>query len=142
MTRERAPGYSISVESDRIVVRHVGQLSVPEVEASRREVAELARERGLFLILLDLSRAAPSSLTTSEIFALCSTQWNVLPAGLAIAVVYGPGQFSNEDARLAENVSWNRGVTLRPVPDLEAAHRWLTEKTRPAPSAEAPSPRS
>ncbi len=141
MTREGTPGYSISVDSDRIVVRHAGKLSVPEVEASRQEVAELARERGLFLILLDLSQAAPSSLTTSEIFALCSTQWNVLPGGMAIAVVYGPGQFSDEDARLAETVSWNRGVTLRPFSDLEAAHRWLSEKARPAPSAEAPGPR-
>jgi len=35
-------GFTIGIESETIVVRHTGVLSVQEIEASRQAVAELA----------------------------------------------------------------------------------------------------
>ena len=120
-------GYTIDVESDIIVARHTGELTVREIEASRRVVAHLATERHLRRILLDLSKAA-DSLATGDIFKLCGSQHLVLPHGAIVAVVYRPGQFPTEDARFAETVSLNRGVTLKPFTDSDAARLWLSEK--------------
>ena len=117
--------YALGVESDSIVVRHTGGLSTQVVEASRRAVAELATERRLSRILLDLS-GATSGLAPVEIFELCASQSFVLPQNATVAVVYRPGQFPAEDARFAETVSLNRGATLKVFIDLDAARQWLS----------------
>jgi hypothetical protein len=126
---EPEPGYSISVESDHIFVQHTGELTVPELEASRREAARLAAERRLSLILADISRATPSWLTTSEVFHLCASHHDVLPTGATIAIVYRPDQGSDRVAQFAEAVSLRRGVRLRSFTDLKAAERWLFGKS-------------
>jgi hypothetical protein len=124
---ETAPGYSISVESNHVLVRHTGELRVPVLEASRREAAQLARERHLFLILADVSEATPGWLTTSEVFRLCASHHEVLPAGAAVAIVYRPDQASDRVAQFAEAVSHRRGVRLKSFTDVGAAQRWLSE---------------
>jgi hypothetical protein len=120
--------YTLGVESDCIVVRHTGQLTLREIEASRQAVAELATEMRLARILLDLS-GATSGLAPVEIFELCASQSFVLPQNATVAVVYRPGQFPAEDARFAETVSLNRGATLQVFVDFEAARRWLGAET-------------
>jgi hypothetical protein len=117
-------GFELGIESDIIVVGHVGALTVQEIEASRRAVAEVAAERHITRILLDLSRAT-SGLTPAEIFELCVSQGFVLPPGVRVAVVYRLDQFPVEDARFAEDVSLNRGTTLRAFTDRDAAQQWL-----------------
>jgi len=119
--------YTLSVESDSIVVRHTGELTLQVIEASRRAVAEQATDRHLDRILLDLSRAT-SGLAPVEIFELCASQSFVLPPGAIVAVVYRPDQFPAEDARFAEAVSLNRGATLKVFTDGEAARQWLARK--------------
>ncbi len=123
-----APGYTISVESDHVLVRHTGELKVPELEASRREAARLANERRLSLILADITEATPSWLTTSEVFRLCSSHHDVLPAGAAVAIVYRPDQASDRVAQFAEAVSLRRGVRLKSFTDVGAAQRWLSQR--------------
>jgi len=125
--RDNEPaGYTVSVESDSVIVRHTGELTLGEIEASRRAVAEIATERRLARILLDLS-GATSGLAPVEIFELCASQSFVLPAGVSVAVVYRPDQFPVEDARFAEAVSLNRGARLKVFTDFEAARHWLSE---------------
>jgi hypothetical protein len=117
--------YTLGVESGSIVVRHTGELTLHGIEASRRAVADIAMERRLTRILLDLS-GATSGLAPVEIFELCASQGFVLPQNATVAVVYRPGQFPAEDARFAETVSLNRGVTLKVFIDFQAAQRWLS----------------
>jgi len=119
--------YTLGVESDSIVVRHTGELTLQEIEASRRAVAEVATERRLTRILLDLS-GATSGLAPVEIFELCASQTFVLPQDATVAVVYRPGQFPAEDARFAETVSLNRGVALKVFIDFDAARQWLSRR--------------
>jgi len=118
-------GHTLNVESDSIVVRHTGELTVQAVEASRRAVAELATERRLTRILLDLS-GATSGLAPVDIFELCASQGFVLPPGATVAVVYRPDQFPAEDASFAEAVSLNRGAKLKVFTDFTGAERWLS----------------
>jgi hypothetical protein len=118
-------GYTLSVESDRVVVRHTGELTVSAIEASRRVVVELATERRLTRILLDLS-GATTGLAPVDIFELCASQGFALPPGAIVAVVHRPDQFPAEDARFAEAVTLNRGATLRAFTDFDAARLWLT----------------
>jgi hypothetical protein len=125
---ERAPGYTISVESDHVLVRHTGELRIPVLEASRREAARLASERRLSQILADVSQATPSWLTTSEVFHLCASHREVLPTGAAVAIVYRPDQASDRVAQFAEAVSHRRGVRLKSFTDVGAAQRWLSER--------------
>jgi hypothetical protein len=127
-TTDDEPGYTLCVESGRMVVRHTGRLTVQAIEASRRAVAELAAERRLAHILLDLS-GATSGLAPAEIFELCASQGFVLPPCATVAVVHRPDQFSAEDGGFAETVSLNRGVRLRAFTSLEAAQRWLGAET-------------
>jgi hypothetical protein len=125
---DEAPG-RISVEPGWIAVQHTGELTLQGLKASRQAAAALAAERRLSRILVDLTRAASSSLTTPEIFELGATVRTVLSLGTTVAVVYRPDQVSTENARLAEMVNENRGVTLRAFSNLEAGRRWLS--TRP-----------
>lgn len=119
--------YTLGIESDSIVVRHAGELTVSVIEASRRAVAEVAAARRLARILLDLS-GATSGLAPVEIFELCASQSFVLPPAATVAVVYRPDQFPAEDASFAETVSLNHGATLRVFTDVEAALQWLSGK--------------
>jgi len=125
-------GYSINVESGNIVVQHTGRLTAQAIEASRREVAELAAERHLSGILLDLSPAT-SSLPFIDIFELGSGQGSVLPPSVVVAVVYRPDQFSAEDIDFAEDISLNRGIQMRAFTDSETAQQWLLDHRRPMP---------
>jgi hypothetical protein len=125
-----APGYTITVEADRIVVQHTGAVSLDEIKASRREFAALATERKLSLVIIDLSHADSCSLTMLDIFDLCESHPSVLTLWLAVAVVYRPDQVPAEDVRFAETASQNRGVKLGMFVDLEAAHRWLSNVFR------------
>jgi hypothetical protein len=118
-------GYTINIDSDHILVRHMGDLTVRAIEASRREAAGLATARHLKHFLVDVSQSI-SSLVTSEIFEVCAGHPSVLPCGATIAIVIRPGQFSADDAHFAETVSWNRGITLRTFLDCRAARCWLS----------------
>ncbi len=118
-------GYTVNVESGCIVVRHTGEITVKALKASRREAAALSTARDLKRLLMDISQAT-WALTTVDIFDLCVAQVEVLPQGIAVAVVIRPGQISSEDVQFGETTSLNRGVTLRAFVDLEAARRWLS----------------
>jgi hypothetical protein len=131
MTDEPA-GYTINVDSNNIVIRHTGELTVRMLEGSHREAARLATATQLAGFLFDVSRAAPS-LSTIEIFELCISHGSVLPSDAAVAVFFRPDQFCAEDVHLGETVSLNRGTELRSFTDLEAAEQWLSVRRRPVP---------
>jgi len=121
----RPAAYSLGLESELIVVRHSGPLTVAVIKESRRDVARLGAEKGLHRVLLDLS-AASSSLGVTDIFELCASQLDELPRGTTVAVVHRPGQFEAEDGVFAEDVSVNRGARLRVFADPRAAREWLS----------------
>jgi hypothetical protein len=122
---DEQPSYTIKAESENIVVRHTGKLTMQVLKSSRREATRLATATHLARFLYDVTGAVPS-LETVDVFELCVSNGSVLPSDAAVAVVFRPDQFSVEDVRFGEIVSLNRGTRLRTFTDHKAAEQWLS----------------
>ena len=128
-------GYTVDCDDDLILVRHTGGFALEEIEASRREAAELAAKTALTRILVDCS-AVTSPMATADIFGICASHHLVLPPGVAVAIVYAPAMVAAEDAHFAETVSANRGVALRSFTEPGSARKWLARSSWPRAGAE------
>jgi hypothetical protein len=112
------------LDSGIVEIVHTGLLTLREATASRDEAAPMMKERGLNLVLADVSQADHTD-STMDLFNFNASHYDVFLPGTLIAVVIPPDPAKAESARFAETVATNRGIAMRIFLEYDAALNWL-----------------
>jgi len=115
------------LESGVVEIVHTGDMTIVEATASRNEAAAIMNERGLHLVLADVSQTNHDE-TTMDLFSFNASHYDVFPAGTRLAVVIPSDPKQAASARFAETVALNRGIAMHIFLEYDEAMSWLIEK--------------
>jgi hypothetical protein len=108
-----------------VCLQHDGEVDWQEMNAARRDLNDQAKAQGLKRMLVDATSMSVLPSVTEQ-FEFISEHPVTLPLGVRLAIVMRPQLLSG--AQFSEQVSNNRGVSMRIFPDLESARNWLSEQ--------------
>ena len=102
-----------------------GEVTPEEQEANMRRASAMARQRGSFRFLTDLS-AMQRGLTPGKLLeAIEHLDALGLPRSLREALILPAGSMTAADVRFYEDACQNRGWNMRIFPDRASALAWL-----------------
>lgn len=110
-----------------VEIVHTGDIGIEHATASRIEAAAIMNERGLRLVLADVSRTNHVE-TPLDLLEFNATHYDVFPRGSRIAVVIPSDPEKAMPARFAETVAVNRGIAMRIFLEHSDAVRWLKQQ--------------
>jgi len=117
--------HKIQVHEDGIVeVVHTGRMTITEATESRTEAAAIMADRGLRLILADVSDTDHDE-TTLDLFNFNASHYDVFPPSTRLAVVIPPDPLKANSAQFAETVAVNRGIKMKIFLGKDDAMDWL-----------------
>jgi hypothetical protein len=90
------------------------------------EKIEMARSRGLKLVLIDITASAGFEADRTSVmtrYETCERLANALPSGFKMALLAKPEQIRAD--RFGETVMVNRGARVRVTTDLNEALQWF-----------------
>ena len=120
--------HQIRVLSSGVVeIVHTGAMTFVEATASREEAAALMKDRGLSLVLADVSRTDHDE-STGDLHDFNSSHYDVFPTGSHLAVVIPADPSQAKSARFAETLALNRGISMRIFLEYAEAPSWLSAR--------------
>ncbi len=99
-----------------------------EAVASRAEAGSVMSKQALTRVLIDISGATIAKLpNTVSLVDFNASYYDVLPVGSNIACVIPADKNIVTDAKFAETVALNRGISMKICLDRDSALDWLKD---------------
>jgi len=116
--------YEITIHSDFIELKHLGDTDIAEVEKARKELSEKLIGHKLTRLLVDATNMT-RRLSYIEEYNLLTSHSQVFPFKTKIAILTGKSIITSEDAQRSSMVSDIYAITLKFFTERKAAIDWL-----------------
>lgn len=114
----------VQIEDGVVVIRPADMWTPAQARAQQAEAARILGANGIRSVLVDM-RGIHHGFSTLDIHEFNTRHREAFPPGTRHAVVVSGATIPPADARFAENVAVNRGVSLKVFTDIDEALRWL-----------------
>ena len=120
--------HKINILEEGIVeITHTGRMTIKEATESRNEAAAIMADRGLNLVLADVSDTDHDE-STMDLLNFNASHYDAFPPRSRLAVVIPPDPAQAESAQFAETVAVNRGIAMKIFLAKDDAMKWLIEQ--------------